>query len=205
MRLTSRAVLVFALVAATPAAQLDAQQDALINSARQAARQGDHDSAISTLRFALASRPNDESLKNELLNVLMMKRTALSQQLSELSREIAALRGPVVSGISVSPSGSPRLAPVRVGGEIRQPMRIVDVKPIYPAVAREARLQGIIILEATIDEQGNVADAKVLRGQPLLNDAALEAVRQWKYTTTLLNGVPVPVIMTVTVTFTLPD
>ena len=74
---------------------------------------------------------------------------------------------------------------------------------VYPPIAQSARVQGIVIIEATIGPDGKVRDAKVLRGQPLLNDAALSAVRQWEYTPTLLNGVPVPVIMTVTVTFTL--
>jgi protein TonB len=62
---------------------------------------------------------------------------------------------------------------------------------------------GIVIVEATISPQGKVTNARVLRGVPLLNDAALDAVRQWEYTPTMLNGVPVPVIMTVTVNFTL--
>ena len=92
---------------------------------------------------------------------------------------------------------------MRVGGDIKQPQKRRDVKPVYPPIAQSARVQGLVIIEATIGPDGRVRDAKVLRGVPLLNDAALEAVRQWQYTPTLLNGVPVPVIMTVTVTFTL--
>ena len=65
-------------------------------------------------------------------------------------------------------------------------------------------MQGVVILEVRIDVDGRVTDAKVLRGIPLLDQAALDAVRQWVYTPTLLNGTPTPVIMTVTVTFTLP-
>jgi protein TonB len=93
--------------------------------------------------------------------------------------------------------------PVRVGGAIRQPQRIKDVAPMYPAIAQAARVQGIVIIEATISAEGQVVNTRVLRSVPLLDDAALEAVRQWQYTPTLLNGVPVPVIMTVTVQFTL--
>ena len=78
-----------------------------------------------------------------------------------------------------------------------------DVKPIYPAIAQSARVQGVVIIEATIGPDGKVQDAKVLRSIPLLDQAALDAVRQWEFTPTLLNGVPVPVIMTVTVNFTL--
>jgi protein TonB len=64
-------------------------------------------------------------------------------------------------------------------------------------------VQGVVILECTISPQGKVTDVKVLRGIPLLNESAVQAVQQWVYTPTLLNGVPVPVIMTVTVNFKL--
>jgi protein TonB len=92
---------------------------------------------------------------------------------------------------------------VRVGGQIKPPRKTKDVNPVYPAIAQSARVQGIVIIEATIGPNGKVTDARVLRSIPLLDAAALEAVRQWEYTPTLLNGVPVPVIMTVTVNFTL--
>lgn len=95
--------------------------------------------------------------------------------------------------------------PVRVGGNIRAPMQTRKVNPAYPAIAQSARVQGVVILEALIDEQGRVADARVLRSIPLLDQAAIDAVRQWEYAPTLLNGVAVPVIMTVTVQFTLPQ
>jgi protein TonB len=76
------------------------------------------------------------------------------------------------------------------------------VRPVYPSIARSARVQGIVIIEAVVGPDGRVQDAKVLRSIALLDAAALEAVKQWEYTPTLLNGVPVPVIMTVTVDFT---
>ena len=75
--------------------------------------------------------------------------------------------------------------------------------PVYPPVAQAARVQGVVILEAVIGPAGAVTDVKILRSVPLLDDAAIEAVRQRVYTPTLLNGVPVPVIMTVTVNFTM--
>ena len=78
-----------------------------------------------------------------------------------------------------------------------------DVRPVYPAIAQSARVQGVVIIEATIGPTGSVQDAKVLRSIPLLDAAALDAVKQWTFTPTTLNGVPVPVIMTVTVNFTL--
>ena len=92
--------------------------------------------------------------------------------------------------------------PVRVGGEIKQPTKIRDVKPVYPPIAQSARVTGVVILEVVIDADGNVAEAHVLKSIPLLDEAALDAVKDWKYRPTLLNGTPVPVIMTVAVNFT---
>ncbi len=96
-----------------------------------------------------------------------------------------------------------RLQPVRVGGNIRTPTKIKDVRPAYPPEALASRIQGVVILEAIINDQGNIANAKVLRSIPLLDSAALTALSQWQFTPTLLNGTPVGVIMTVTVNFTL--
>ncbi len=92
---------------------------------------------------------------------------------------------------------------VRVGGTIKPPTKIVNVKPVYPEVARTARVQGVVICEALIGADGKVTDAHILRSIPLLDEAALDAVRQWEFTVTQLNGNPVPVIMTTTVNFTL--
>ena len=90
-----------------------------------------------------------------------------------------------------------------MGGNIKPPQKVKHVNPVYPPIAQSARVQGIVIIEATIGPNGTVQDAKTLRSIPLLDQAALDAVRQWVFTPTLLNGVPVPVIMTVTVQFTL--
>jgi TonB family protein len=95
-----------------------------------------------------------------------------------------------------------RMAPLRVGGRIQAPKKIKDVKPVYPATAQSARVAGAVTIEMTIGPDGKVMDAKVVRSIPLLDQAALDAVRQWEYTPTLLNGVPVPVLVTVTINFT---
>jgi TonB family protein len=105
---------------------------------------------------------------------------------------------------------APRVGPdssgaVRVGGNIMPPKKVADVPPKYPEEARSAKVQGVVILEVLVDESGNVGDTRVLRSIPLVDQAAIDAVKQWKYTPTLLNGVAVPVIMTVTVNFTLRD
>jgi protein TonB len=110
--------------------------------------------------------------------------------------------GGVVGGLPDAPPPPPQQA-IRVGGQIKTPRKLKDVPPTYPDIAKQARVQGVVILECTISPQGKVTDIKVLRGIPLLNDSATSAVRQWVYTPTLLNGVPVPVIMTVTVNFKL--
>ena len=75
--------------------------------------------------------------------------------------------------------------------------------PVYPPIAIQAKRYGTVVLEAVIDETGTVRDVTVLRSVPLLDRAAIDAVRQWRYSPTKLNGVPVTIIMTVTVTFTL--
>jgi TonB family protein len=95
-----------------------------------------------------------------------------------------------------------RMAAVRIGGQIKPPHKTKDVKPVYPAIAQSARVAGMVTIEATIGSDGKVIDAKVVRSIPLLDQAALDAVRQWEYTPTLLNGVPVPVLVTVTINFT---
>jgi protein TonB len=92
---------------------------------------------------------------------------------------------------------------VRVGGSIKTPTKIKDVRPVYPLDAQAARIQGVVILEAKIEADGRVSDARVMRSIAGLDEAALDAVRRWEFTPTEVDGVPVPVIMTVTVNFTL--
>ncbi len=93
---------------------------------------------------------------------------------------------------------------VRVGGAIPEPRKLKHVNPVYPDIARQARVLGVVILEVAISPRGNVTAVSVLRGIPLLEEAAIDAVRQWVYAPTLLNGVPVSVIMTVEVNYRLP-
>jgi protein TonB len=112
---------------------------------------------------------------------------------------LGGIPGGVANAAPDAPAGA-----VRVGGNIRAPVRSRSVDPVYPQLAQSAGIQGVVILELTIGTDGAVADARILRSIPLLDQAALDAVRQWRYEPTLLNGVPVPVIMTATVNFTLP-
>lgn len=111
----------------------------------------------------------------------------------------------VIEGGRISPPPPPPApqAPVHLHKGIQPPRKIADVTPIYPSIAQISRTEGTVILEATIGVDGGVADLRVLRSIPLLDQAALDAVRQWRYAPALLNGAPVPVIMTVTVRFAL--
>lgn len=97
----------------------------------------------------------------------------------------------------------PTTPPVRVGGRVKEPTKLKDAAPVYPDAAVQARIEGVVVLECLISPHGKVTRVNVLRGMPLLDTAAVEAARQWVYTPTLMDGVPVPVIMTVTVRFDL--
>ncbi len=114
------------------------------------------------------------------------------------------VRGAVGGVVGVAPAASgypPPNAPVRVGGNIKTPTRIQDAEPVMPAVALQAGVRGVVILEIIIAPDGHVSSAKVLRSIPLLDAAAVEAALKWRYEPTLLNGAPVPVIMTAPVKF----
>jgi TonB family protein len=93
--------------------------------------------------------------------------------------------------------------PIRVGGNIAPPTMTREVKAVYPPEALLKRVSGVVILQATIDRKGKVRDVRVLKSIPLLDAAAIEAVRQWEFTPTLLNGAPKPVLVTLTINFSL--
>jgi protein TonB len=118
----------------------------------------------------------------------------------------ALLRATLAAALAFA-SAVPSIAqePVRVGGSIAAPQRIKHVDPVYPPVAIRARVEGVVVIEATIDSNGRVARADVRRSIPLLDQAALDAVQQWEYAPTLVNGVAVPVLLTVSVGFSLQD
>jgi protein TonB len=106
----------------------------------------------------------------------------------------------------VPPAAAPAPKPTyRAGGNIRPPTKVRHVPPVYPPIAQQNKIEGVVILEAVIAENGRVRDVRVLRSVPLLDQAAVDAVRQWHFTPTLLNGEAVPVVMTVTVRFELKE
>jgi periplasmic protein TonB len=99
-------------------------------------------------------------------------------------------------GSGVGPSG-----PLRLGSTVAPPKKIKDVRPVYPRVGLATQAQGTVILDVTIGTDGKVQDAKVIHSVPQLDQAALEAVRQWEYEPTRINGALVALIMTVVVNF----
>jgi TonB family protein len=111
---------------------------------------------------------------------------------------------PVVSAV---PLQEPPMAlgsqPIRVGGNVQESRLIYKVEPVYPELAKRARVTGNVILNVTTSKEGSVVDVQVAAGHPLLVDATIAAVRQWRYSPTLLNGVAVPVTFTVTCIFNL--
>jgi TonB family protein len=99
------------------------------------------------------------------------------------------------------------ITPVRVGGSVRPPRKVRDVHPVYPRSMREAGLEGVVPLEAIIGRDGTVQSLRVVSAQvhPDFARAAIDAVRQWRFDPTLLNGKPVEVVMNVSVEFALDD
>ena len=108
-----------------------------------------------------------------------------------------------VPGPPEIPAPPPPSGPLPIGGRIKEPTKIRHVPPAYPRIAQDSRVEGTVVIEAVIGIDGRVKEARVVVSKPLLDAAALEAVRQWVFSPTLLNGMPVPVIMTVTVNFKL--
>jgi len=113
--------------------------------------------------------------------------------------------GGILGGIILAPPPPPPppVAPVRVGGEISAPRLIHRVEPEYPPLAVNAQIAGMVILEATVDATGAVTDTRVLRSHSVLNEAAIDAVRQWRYEPLMLNGTAMPFVLTVTLSFSL--
>jgi periplasmic protein TonB len=114
---------------------------------------------------------------------------------------LGGVPGGVIGGV---PGGMGEETPMRITAEVKQPVLVTKVEPPYPEIARKARIQGVVILEAVITKTGTVEEVKVLRSlHPILDQAAINAVKQWRYQPATLNGRPVKVYFTVTVKFTL--
>jgi protein TonB len=124
----------------------------------------------------------------------------------------AGVTGGVIGGVMGGVPGAPPppppkpkgpTGPVRIGGQVAEANLIRKVQPVYPPLAKSARVQGTVEFTAVIDKEGNITQLKLVRGHPLLVQAARDAVLQWKYRPTMLNGQPVDVVTDIIVNFTL--
>ena len=162
--------------------------------------------AAATARQApRASPPTEKTLLTppiEVPDAVVPEAADLGAPSAETGGVDGGVPGGVVGGIV---GGLPEVkapAPiVHVGGAVREPTKVKHVNPVYPDVAARAMVQGNVIVELEVSTEGRVADVRIVKGIPLLNDAALAAVRQWVYIPPLIDGVPVRLIMTVTVRF----
>ena len=165
-------------------------------------------------RFVFASvAPGKYDLKVELPGFKSLTQQITLDADGDWDRAITLQVGDVQETINVrerrtntaQPTAAGVVTPVRVGGNIRPPTKLKDVKPVYPASMRDAGREGVVPIEAMIGQDGKVVNARVLTAQvhPDFVVAALDAVRKWEFAPTLLNGKPVSVVMNVSVTFSL--
>jgi TonB family protein len=157
-------------------------------------------------RYVLAaSLPGFRSLRHEFeLRTTRDWNRAVTLQVGDLTETIH-VSAPRVTPPPVRQPRGPQ--PIRVGGNIRVPTKVEDVRPVYPMSMRETGQEGVVFIDAIIGSDGRVTSVRVLTGQvhPDFAVSAADAVRQWRFTPTLLNGQAVEVVMTVTVTFKLED
>jgi periplasmic protein TonB len=118
------------------------------------------------------------------------------------------LAGGVIGGdlsgpVPPSPIDSAPKSPIRVGRGVKAPRLIFGPEPVYPLLARHAKISGAVVIDAVIDTQGRVVEMHPASGNPLLLIAAMEALRHWKYEPTILGGEAYPVRLLVTITFEL--
>ena len=108
--------------------------------------------------------------------------------------------GPAIAAPPPPPKQTTR---IKLGGQVVAAKLLAQPQPVYPPLARQARIQGNVVLHAIIDKDGRVGELQVISGHPLLVQSALEAVKNWRYQPTQLNGEPVEVDTTITVSFVL--
>jgi len=122
----------------------------------------------------------------------------------DIDTEIEIPDTDIIFGIPEGPPPAEPEGPIRVGGDVQPPVKLSAPSPQYTEIARKARIQGVVIVEAIIDKQGNVTNVKILKGLPMgLDTAAADAVKKWKFKPATLNGKPVAVIYNLTVNFRL--
>jgi TonB family protein len=198
-------LLVVAIVGAIGFAGVQASAFAKAPADRQQSQQGTEQELLRRLEM----QPRDLTAQLDLIRIYL-DTNRLAEAEGLLARALNQVREQRI--VAQQAAMPPAVAPaqpigsgaVRVGGDVQEPKLIRRVPPVYPQIAQAAKVTGVVIVELLVDVDGTVRNARILRSLPLLDQAALDAVRQWQFTPTLLNGVPVQVIMTVTVNFTLP-
>lgn len=119
--------------------------------------------------------------------------------------QIGGITGGMPSVAAPVPAAAPVVEgpkqPIRVGGNIKPPKLLFGPAPVYPTLARQSQIHGMVVIDAVIDEHGSVVQEKVVSGHPLLIEAAMKAVKQRKYEPTILDGEPTPVDLRVEVNF----
>jgi protein TonB len=206
-------VLAFATACSTrPTAEIDAAKAALTNASASAAQYAPESlkaaqDANAALDAELAAQDarwiKSYDRAGELaLSARLASEKAITDANSGKARaEAAAAAAAAREKAAAATRAKPAARAVRVGGAIPNPTKTRNVLPVYPAVAKSARIGGTVLVEATIGPDGKVADARVVRSVPLLDQAALDAVRRWEYAPTRVRGVAVPVIITVAINF----
>jgi len=203
-------VLAFATACDTrPTAEIDAAKAVLDNASVTAGQY-----ATESLKAAQAARADlDAELAaqdtkwiksyDRARELAASARLASEKAIADATAEKARAEAAAAAKAKADSETRARLATtaVRVGGAIRNPTKTKNVPPMYPAVAKSARIGGTVQVEATIGPDGKVADARVVKSVPLLDQAALDAVTQWEYAPTRVRGVAVPVTITVAINF----
>lgn len=122
----------------------------------------------------------------------------------DIDTEIEIPDTDIIFGIPEGPPPAEPEGPIRVGGDVQPPVKVSAPSPQYTEIARKARIQGVVIVEAIINKTGAVTNVKILKGLPMgLDTAAADAVKKWKFKPATLNGKPVAVIYNLTVNFRL--
>jgi len=154
-----------------------------------------------TAKLSGVNPPPALATDREVLAYVRLKPGAIGYV--SLSADVSGVKVVSVGGKTEHLIAASADAPLQIGGRIAMPQRLVTAQPVYPPIARQAHVQGVVEVSIVIDAAGNVAKAQIVKSIPQLDRAALDAVRQWKYSPTVVNGAPVPVTMVVQVTFAL--
>jgi protein TonB len=194
-----------------PAAEIDAAKAALGNASATAGKYApeslkaaqDMDAALDAELLAQDAKwiKSYDRARELAAGVTTASERAIADATAEKTRVEAAAAAAAKVKADTERRATLAATPVRVGGAIRNPTKTKNVMPVYPAVAKSARVGGTVHVEATIGSDGKVADARVVKSVPLLDRAALDAVSQWEYAPTRVRGVAVPVVITVAVNF----